>query len=474
MALTLKVNGTDRSTYVKWNTLMVTEVLSKEVDRMEFEITKTPSKSSLPDVNDLITLDDDSGTIFGGVIVERNEVIRGGILIGYQYKCKDYSQFLDRKLVVKSYVGQTARAIFLDILSTYTSGFTTTNIPASTPTVPTVKFNYEQVTRCFTQVCDLIGWDWYVDFNKDIHLFSTETAPAPFSLTDTSDNFEWATLEINKTILQLKNSIYVRGGDYKKTFDATNTPDVYKGDGTKLTFPLAYQYATIAVTKNGVLLNVGTDQQTDPATVDCVYNFNEKIVKFNTGSAPISTDTIKMYGDALIPIIGLVRDHTSIAAYGEYQAIIVDKQITSISEAQTRAQAEAVKYSESVYEGQFKTLRTGLRTGMKINITSAIRNISKDFKINRIVGKTRNGTSMEYMVYIIASGQVNFTDIMVALLQQNVQNVDVADNEVLQDLEYFPESFTLADTLNAPTFTAGPYKWGADAAQGNWNFSTWG
>ncbi len=468
MALVLKVNGVDRSSYVKWPTIAKTEVLTKEVDRMEFEITKTPSKSVLPAVNDEVTLEEDAVKIFGGVIVERNERVVGGVLIGYEYKCKDYSQYLDRKLVVKNYVGYTARDIFIDILNTYTTGFTHVNIPADTPVVPTVKFNYEQPTRCLAKVCDLIGWDWFVDYDKDIHLFSADTTLAPFNITDTNDNMEWATLEINNTILQLKNVIYVRGGDYEKEYTVTNTPDKYKGNGTQQTFPLAYQYAAITVEVNSVIVTVGTDQMTDPSTVDAIYNFNEKFVQF-TNLTINNGDIVKMYGTALIPIIGLVRDNVSIATYGEYQAVVVDKTITSIEEAQARARAEAVKYAQSVFEGSFKTTKTGLRTGQSINITSAVRGTNKTFKINRIVGKSRTSGTMEYTVSLIASGQVNFTDIMVELLTKDNKNIDIQDNEVLQRLEYFIEEFGVTDTVHTPTKTSGPYVW--DTMK--WNLFTW-
>ena len=91
---------------------------------MEFQILKTPSKT-IPDISDEVTLEEGAVKIFGGVVVERNEVSRGGLLLGYQIRCKDYSQFLDRKVVTKSYANQTARAIVLDIIATFTSGFTT-------------------------------------------------------------------------------------------------------------------------------------------------------------------------------------------------------------------------------------------------------------------------------------------------------------------------------------------------------------
>ena len=469
--LQIKVNTTDISSAVKWSTLAKTEVLTKEVDRLEFEITKTPEKTTIPDLNDPITFYEDSVKIFGGVVVERNEVVKGGILIGYQFKCKDWSQYLDRKLVVKSYASQRADQIFTDILSTFTTGFTHTNVPATSPTLSSMKFNYEQVTRAFTQICDQIGWDWYCDYDKDIHLFDEDTSSAPFSLDDTSDNFEWQTFEMNKTILQIKNSVYVRGGEYKKTISEANAQDVFVANGTQKTFFLSYKYDNITVKDDTAVQTIGTDQQTDPASVDLLYNFNEKFIKFTNN--PTSGHTVKIYGDAYIPIIAQVRDQASIAAYGEYQSALVDKSIESVGEAQSRAKSELKKYGASVHEASFKTTRTGLRTGQRITVNSAIRGINKNFKINRIVGKARTPNQMEYTVYLIASGQVNFTDIMVQLLGADKRNITIASNEVLQRLETFIEELAVSDTV-AASKKSPPYKWGPSG--GNdlvWNFGTW-
>jgi len=56
-------------------------------------------------------------------------------------------------------------ATFADLISTYTTGFTTTNVPASTPAVASAKFNYEQITRSIAKIANAVGWDWYVDYN---------------------------------------------------------------------------------------------------------------------------------------------------------------------------------------------------------------------------------------------------------------------------------------------------------------------
>ena len=470
MSLLLKINNIDRTDHVKWDTLVVTEVLSKEVDRLEFQIMKTPAKT-IPSVNDDVMLLENGVKIFGGVITERNQIIKGGLLIAYEIRCKDYSQYLDRRVVVRNYASVTARSIVLDLISVYTSGFTTTNVAATTPTVGSIKFNYEQVTRCLTQLADQIGWDWYVDPDKDIHFFDSENLSAPFELSDTGDKYEWNSLEINNTITQIKNSVFVRGGEYKKTIAEGSAQDIFVADGVQKVYPLSYKYDNITVKDNTTVNTVGTDQQSNPGLVDVLYNFDEKFIKYT--NAPVSGHTIKVFGDAYIPIIAQVRDQISIATYGEYQAAVIDKSITSINEAQTRAQTELKKYAESVYESSFKTTQIGLKVGQQMHVASVIRGIDKTFKINKITGKVRDGVSMEYTVYLIASGQVSFTDIMVDLLSGDKKNIVIASNEVLQRLEIFAESIDSGDSLSASKKT-GPYKWGPDANALVWGLGTWG
>lgn len=470
--LVLKINGTDQSSIVDWKTLVKTEVLTKEVDRLEFFVRKTPSKT-IPSINDVAVLEEDGDKIFGGVIIEKNDRIVGGRLVGYDFRCKDYSQLLDRKLVVKNYANQSARSIVLDIISTYTSGFTTNNVAVSTPNVGSIKFNYEQVSRALTQLCDQIGFDWYVDADKDIHFFEEESLTAPFDLDDTSGNLEWASLEVLQSVINLKNNVYVRGGEYKKTISEANAVDVYVGNGTQKTFPLAYRYDNITVKKNGVVQTIGTDQQTDPATVDCLYNFNEKIIKFP--AAVTNGHEVRVYGDALIPIIARVQDGASITAYGEYQHVKIDKSITSVAEAYAAARAELRKFAENVYQAQFKTTRTGLKTGQKIRLNSPIRGYDKYFRINKIIGKARDSASMEYQVSLIASGDITFTDIMLELLGKDKKNIAIAVNEVVQRIEQFAESIALADTVGVTHSTSNPpYTWGSGGANDfNWSFAVW-
>lgn len=470
--LVLKINGTDRSSWVNWESLSKMEGLTKEVDTLAFRIVKTPSKS-IPILGDDITLFEDGTKIFGGVIVERQDYIIGGVLMGFDIKCKDYTQLLDNRLVVKSYINQTARAIILDIISTFTSGFTTANVAVSTPTIASIKFNYQQVSKALQKIADLCGFDWYPDYDKDIHFFDESSMSAPFEINDTNGKLEWPTLNFDRNIIELKNSVIIRGGEYLSSISSGNAVDKYSADGTQRVFNCIYRYSSVVVTVAGSAKTIGIDNIDPAASFDCLYNFQEKAVKFRDDNKPSSSQEVKIYGDAHIPLIAKVRDQVSIATYGVTEHIQVDKSITSVSEAQTKAKAILNKWSEGSSDGSFKTTQTGLKTGQQIKINSSTFGINQFFKINRIVGKARGNDHMEYQIFFLASGEYTFTDIMTSLLGKDLQNIDISSDEVLQRLEIFPEDLAVAEALIA-TKKSPPYKWGPGSSNDLiFDFGTW-
>jgi hypothetical protein len=486
MSLVLKINDVDRSSWIDWKTIEKVEVLTKEVDRFQFDIRKTGSRTA-PALGDKITILYGGTKTFEGVAVEISEKIKGGVLIGYQIKCKDWTHTLDKKLVVKSYSSQTAAAIVQNIITTYCPGFTTNNVVAPV-TVGSIKFNYEQVSKCLQQLADLVNYDWYVDYDKDIHFFSEEAYTAPFNLDDTSGNYKFGSLEINKNILQVKNAIYVRGGEKKET-SAHSYP--FLADGQQTTFTLPYQLDELIVKKGGTSQTIGTDFQTDPATVDCLYNFNEGMVKFREDNKPASGVTVEFTGKAWIPIIKLVRDNDSIATYGEYQFAVIDKSIETDQEAIDRGRAALRKFNESVYEASFRTNKDGLKTGQKIRVQSTIRGTDKWFKINRIISRMRSSQEFEYEVFLLASGDVTFIDMMTGLLEGDKKNIDIKLNEVLDKIETLESTVSIAESIagttprsTSETVSIGesitgtkknpPFKWMPDAVNpAKWNLFQW-
>jgi hypothetical protein len=473
MSLVLKINGTDRSSWINWPSLKKTEGLTKEPDTLAFSIKKTPSKT-IPSLGDTVELYENSVKIFKGTITERIESIIGGLLLGYDFNCKDPSYQFDKLLVVKAYSNMAADDIVKSIIDTFTTGFTYANVSAGSATISTIQFNYELPSQCIQKIADMVGWDWYVDYNNDIHFFDETAVSAPFGIDDTSGNLEWQTLSFDSNILELKNSIIVRGGQYAQTLTDTTAVDKYIADGTQRVFTNIYQYANVTVKKNTTVLVVGIDNIDDPATKDVLYNYTEKAIKFRDDNKPSNGDTVKIYGDAQIPLIVKVKDNVSVVNYGEFQHIEIDKTISSINEAKLVAKSLLAQWTQGSWQGSFNTTKTGLTTGMQIQINSPVYGINQSFKINRIIGTAIGNDRMEYTVNFLASGDTNFTDIMIGLLGQNTQNLVISNNEVLERLEDFTESMTMSDSLSVANITSGPYQWGSDPNPLVWNFGVWG
>lgn len=120
--------------------------------------------------------------LFGGHILslrQSYEVDRPELVV-WDCSCIDYTWLLNRRTVIKRYTNQSATAIIQNLISSFTSGFTTAHVVAGLPTIDEITFTNEDVSDAVTRVMERIGGYWFVDYAKDVHAFvtSTETAGA--------------------------------------------------------------------------------------------------------------------------------------------------------------------------------------------------------------------------------------------------------------------------------------------------------
>ena len=476
----IHVNYIDISANVgNWQDIQLTQVLTKEVSKLQFNIKIYGSRFlNIPKLGDRVDMyvDGNAYHYFGGTVTEVEITNLGGKLLVAAVTATDWSFKMDTKLVAKTYAGIDPADIVKDIVNNYTDGtYTTNNVDHGNFLIPSIKFNYEPVTKCIQKLATLIGWDWNVDANKDVHFFLVESNPAPFSIDDTTGNLEWPTLDWDQDLTNMKNSVYVIGANYKKTYTVSTTPDVYTSVAGTLVYPLAYTYdrATMTVTLSGVSQTVGIDQSTPDANCQVQYNDKGRFIRFIAN--PGVGNSIKIYGDALIPILAHASDPAAIAIYGEIQDSIVDKQITSVTEAQLRATAEIDMYGHAVNTLKFTTLQAGLFAGMQITFNSptfqAIYGTSSlSLTIRRITAVGYSPYQLEYQVECYGSDQVSFVDIMSLLLQQENSQNPVDDSTIVETIESYLESITVSEAVSISGGATKTYKWdGTD----KWGFSVW-
>ena len=476
MAITLKVNTVDKSDQIDWTSLSKNEQIGNSPDTLTFLVKNHANKTYRPAINDEVQLLNGSDLIFGGLVVEVSESVNG--LVKYvTVVCKDYTHTLDRMLVSQTFTNQTVNAIITSLASTYLSGFTTTNVNCTT-VINSIVFNYLTVSQCLEKIVKMIGnFDWFVEYNKDIHFFQSDIVPAPFSITDTSANFNWNSLSINSTSDQIRNTITIRGGEIQSPNSKT---EIYDGDGAKDTFVLGNKFGSKpTVTVGGVSKTVGLDFVDNDADFAVMWNFNQKYLRFTSGNIPpAGTNNVVATGYPLYPLIAIFDNAASVTAYGIYEFLVIDKTIKTQAAAEQRALAEILQYGQPTAKGKFTTYTPGLSVGQTISINSTLRGINASYKITEIAGRIHNNTDgiLIYEVGFVSADIVGINDILARLLILNPSDqIDVSADEVVQRIKGFNETAVMSDSATSLSKRMAPYYLGTGTANDIIvGYSTWG
>lgn len=453
MSFVVNIGGADRTSSVVFNTFKKRDNLNQQVDTCSFAIRKYGSLTYVPSVGDEVSVVRDGTTIFGGVVVRITETIdKNPKVLRYQVECVDFSQYLKRQLVTERYEDTTVGAIITDLVTNYTAAgdSITANNVSGGQTVSSFSFNRLTVAECLQKLSESLSYVWYIDYDRDIHFFPKNAESAPFALSDTSQNYIFNSLKITDDLTQVRNSVLVQGGE--SVSDDSRT-EYFDGDGTKTSFSLANKFdKKPTVTVGGVAQTVGTEFLDDDASFDCMWNFNEKYIRFTSGNTPPSgSNNIAVSGTYLFPIVVEVPAPSSIAQFGTYEFAINDRSIRSEDEAIERALAELRSYQAEFYEGSFRTYNDGLRSGQVITIDSTQRGKNIDVLIQSVEAKMRDpsGDALEYVVRFATLKSIG----IIEYLQNQLRSREVIedDRDTLTNYYSFTDEATAEDS--APTFT---------------------
>lgn len=442
--ISLEINGVDRTSNVKFGTLKKDDNLNERKDSLKFSIRSYTGNEYVPELGQEIELFDGADVIFGGVIVRVSEELEGDKVIVFNVECTDYSQYLDRLLVVERYTNTTVDAIIADLITNYAPDFTGVNV--NCPLVVTsVTFDRVTVTEALGKLSKLTNYSWYVDYDMDIHFFERSDESAPFGLTDTAGNHIFDSLKIERDLTQLRNRVYVRGGE----IEGEERTELLSGTGDKLTFPLGNKFSGLpTVEVGGVPQDVGVDYLDQEADFDVFWNFTEKYIRFKDTTVPASgTDNIEVTGLPLFNLIMRVEDSASIAQYGVYEFSKTDKTIKSREEAKQYAIAQLQAYAENIAEGTFSTYTSGLRSGQIINVSSVMRDIDEDFLIQKVSFTQVSPTVYRWDVTLATLRTMGIIDFLIGLLQSGEDIAGENSEEVLEKVLFETETITLEEVV---------------------------
>ena len=449
MAIVVKIEGTDRSSLIDWPTFRFDQALTHQIDTVNFTIKRFGSKTFKPALLDDIEIIEDGTKVFGGKIVFTDEVIEGR-LEAIRVTCKDHSHEMDSIIVVDTFESTTVDAVIASIVTDFLPAGFTANVTVTNP-INFVAFNYEQPSKVFQQLAELVGGDWFVDQDKVIQFFAKNTLTAPFNLTDTNEKYIFNSLRITRDVRNLRNTIFVRGG----TFSGDSFEEIQEADGVKETFDFGFRYKSVGwfVDRGSgfVAETFGIDNITDPTTVDWLYNFAEKAMKLAAGTIPASGDKTKITGLPQIPVIIKTKDNVSIGNFGEFQHKIIDKSIDSKEGARDRALADLVAWANSINEGTFTTREPGLRVGQQIRIQSTIRGVDEFFHISRISTVLDKPDRFKNTATLMTQRTWGMIEFLQNELIRKDKEIEIDPNEVLDLIEAALETINFAEAFITST-----------------------
>lgn len=475
--ITLFIKGIDKTAIVRAKSLSITDAITSQIDTCSF-ILDDLDGTNRPHEGDevIIYYGDPPVKIFAGEIQRAPQSQISPGTYKYSVQCADYSRRMDKKRVVETYTDKTCKYIIEDIIASYAPEFTTFNVQDG-PTIYYIAFNYKTPMDCLRELARLSGFDWYVDYEMDIHFFARETNTAPYVLDETAASGRYVGLSITVDKSQLRNRVYVRGGYYLSNLYTQEKV----ADGEQLEFLIAYTpQAPIIVYVDDVEHTLGIDN-IDTAGKDFVVNVAEKTIK-NLDHAKLTDGQVfKATYKYKIPILCMVDDEDSQEAIklieggdGIYEGpIIVDESIVSLDAARDMALAEIRQYSNALVNGSFKTDQDGYRSGQLLPINIPSRGINSEYLIQTVTKKSIGGGHMEYGV-TFATLLTGLTDFLISLWEAG-QKIVSREDEVVDEL--LQKSDVAGITHADPTFEefTPPFQYGPGGSpQGVWNESQWG
>lgn len=454
--ITVKINGTDRTSSIQRG-LTKTDERNQATDTLSFTVLWVKTGDYKPTIGDEEEMWDGVTKIYGGVITKIDLESPDENRVLYKVGAKDYTHTLDRQVFVEAFADTTVGDIIRSLQQKYAQSFTTTNVSCTIP-VDSIAFDNKTFSDALEQLAQLTNYSWYVDYDKDIHFFAVGTENAPYDLTRGDGNHITGSLKISEDITQLRNRVKIRGGEAEGNV-VTEKPQVTEARDTTngVIYDLRSKFSKMPTVKvNGVEQTVGVEFLSDEASFECFWSYQQKYIRFKDTTKPSGSDTIGITGKPLYPILVQVSESDSINEFGVYEFYKEDDSIKTREDAIRRAQAELEAYASQLYEGSFRTYRSGFRSGQKINVN--LLGVNEDFVIQSVRFKMLTPTLGEWHVRLATLRKITIIAFLQYLLEKSGREIETSTEGSLLTFQQYADSISFSETFDStPTVTNPPY-----------------
>ncbi len=401
MSLTITIAGVNRTADVKIDGFEIEQALGYEQDTCSFTLKSGEKPIEGQEV--IVSSIGSSGEIrfFAGIITAPKKESKTPNITWHKVEAVDYGYMLDRRLVVETYESISASSIVMDIINKYCPGFTGNNVVSGAPEVEYIKFDYERPTEAFKRLSEYVGWQWYVDYYKNVQFFENYNAYAPVEINSSTAIRK---LKHDIDIQGLRNRVFVLGGKFLSDFQTFE----YVADGKERIWVLAHEPYLPSVEVSEVTKTIGLESVDDESGYDYMYSQREKYIRCSSHTTtPANGATMSFTYKYPMDVITMVEDLASqqaIAAIqggdGIYEHKIVDDSLITIEAAEAAGQADLAEYANPQVKGSFETEIAGFAPGQLLTINLPQRGINNQF----IIQKVNISTIGNKLIYKVSYG----------------------------------------------------------------------
>lgn len=457
------ISGVDRTNAFRVGTLEIEDTIN-ERSMARLQLVDTSMTLELQDGQQIQIYDDFATLIFAGFLLfPKKHVPVTKNAWYYDLEATDNHQIADRWLVAKTYINTVVSDIVSDLYTSYLQqdGITIGNIATTAVTLDKASFaRVGTVSDALNELCDITGFNWYIDYDKKFYFIPRSFFLAPFGITTTS---AINNVQVRQDRSQYRNRQYIRGGQIQTDEIALEKPTP-NPDGVSRVFITRFPISdkprifinSVEITSTDIGIN-GVDKNKK-----YYYDVGKNtLVQDATQTVLSSSDVIQVTYKGLISLAVVSEDPIAIANRaslegntGVYERIDVDTSIVSRGEAISIANGKLTKYTKVARQITYDTYTAGLAAGQLQTITLPEYNISSsDFLIDKVQISELDGAGrLVYTVHAIdgdplGGWQKFYND----LLKQDLK-ASIRENELLVILTTTAESEGWTETTTQTVF----------------------
>ena len=150
-------------------------------------------------------------TLFGGVVETVDVKLIGRNVTDISVDARDYTKWMDQKLVSGVFTESNGGAMVNSILSTFTTGFSNAGVTYTGDILPKV-FNFVPVSEAIQEIADTCQCSWYVNADRVVHFLSFADADnaAPMSLYNVDTEMDVGNLQLTRTTENIQNGLIIK------------------------------------------------------------------------------------------------------------------------------------------------------------------------------------------------------------------------------------------------------------------------